>query len=282
MRLLPSGLLQHRIEFQFTHPGRGATRLCPCYLVRKESFNSRTPGGVRPLPLCPHLSYSCFNSRTPGGVRQDTPKSVLVSSSVSIHAPREGCDFALSIYYVMPYFVSIHAPREGCDVALTAPTDRQVKFQFTHPGRGATPFGLIFNRSKYVSIHAPREGCDSVLDTSRRFPGGFNSRTPGGVRQRCNPSALWLLEFQFTHPGRGATPDKPYLIASRGVSIHAPREGCDRLAPPTTLVISKVSIHAPREGCDILLLVKQILRSMFQFTHPGRGATGRRFALACY
>ena len=33
----------------------------------------------------------------------------------------------------------------------------------------------------------------------------FNSRTPGGVRL-LRPSELELIvEFQFTHPGRGAT-----------------------------------------------------------------------------
>ena len=35
------------------------------------------------------------------------------------------------------------------------------------------------------------------------------------------------------------------------ISIHAPREGCDRwrAGKPT---LTQISIHAPREGCDML------------------------------
>ena len=34
------------------------------------------------------------------------------------------------------------------------------KFQFTHPGRGATGNSVAIARLFTVSIHAPREGCD--------------------------------------------------------------------------------------------------------------------------
>ena len=34
-----------------------------------------------------------------------------------------------------------------------------------------------------------------------------------------------------------------------------------------------VSIHAPREGCDSTATKVQYDADMFQFTHPGRGAT---------
>ena len=78
--------------------------------------------------------------------------------------------------------VSIHAPREGCDEsALHQAQDKA--FQFTHPGRGATcvnktpllsacgfnsrtPGGVRRGHPSSngvydaVSIHAPREGCD--------------------------------------------------------------------------------------------------------------------------
>ena len=56
-----------------------------------------------------------------------------------------------------------------------------------------------------VSIHAPREGCDSLAIKAIAMP----------------------AEFQFTHPGRGATQRLASLINANGVSIHAPREGCD-------------------------------------------------------
>ena len=59
-------------------------------------------------------------------------------------------------------------------------------------------------------------------------------------------------KFQFTHPGRGATPIREYTYDAG----------------------DKVSIHAPREGCDRNRISNGISCTTFQFTHPGRGATG--------
>ena len=79
--------------------------------------------------------------------------------------------------------------------------------------------------------------------------------------------------FQSTHPARGATDERPVYITRTGISIHAPREGCDpapavtdtcsadfnprtpRGVRPTPTVFfyqtDDISIHAPREGCDV-------------------------------
>ena len=102
-----------------------------------------------------------------------------------------------------------------------------------------------------VSIHAPREGCDCVCLSGGFLSIGFNSRTPGGVRQ--------IL----------------VAILCRGikVSIHAPREGCDVHQVRLIHYHVAVSIHAPREGCDSVRLPRFSVSSTFQFTHPGRGAT---------
>ena len=78
--------------------------------------------------------------------------------------------------------------------------------------------------------------------------------------------------FQSTHPARGATERGRALSVAVGISIHAPREGCDprmvRSASQLSLFQSthpargatfilpvfagwhNISIHAPREGCD--------------------------------
>ena len=80
-------------KFQFTHPGRGATRAVWLRRSIVASFNSRTPGGVRPV----HVLY------------------LDEFRDVSIHAPREGCDY-LSEECGVWEGVSIHAPREGCDL----------------------------------------------------------------------------------------------------------------------------------------------------------------------
>ena len=79
------------------------------------------------------------------------------------------------------------------------------------------------------------------------------------------------------------------------VSIHAPWEGCDRIILPLavrTIVVSihapwegcdkelkeridsyAVSIHAPWEGCDVHCTASPQGWGVFQFTHPGKGAT---------
>ena len=101
--------------------------------------------------------------------------------------------------------------------------------------------------------------------------------------------------FQFTLPGRGATIRLVAVLPRLCVSIHAPREGCDKKpvgTPPNkavsihapregcdvakmtlTEIAREVSIHAPREGCDAGVLVLLMHSTLFQFTHPGRGAT---------
>ena len=82
----------------------------------------------------------------------------------------------------------------------------------------------------------------------------FNSRTPGGVLLLYTPFSTVPEKFQFTHPGRGATFKDIEGGKLRGVSIHAPREGCD---------------------CSSLEEVR--VKGLFQFTHPGRGATSKRY-----
>ena len=69
--------------------------------------------------------------------------------------------------------VSIHAPREGCDKVGIQPLTLSSKFQFTHPVRGATTQSLQTIVNVKVSIHAPREGCDLAL-------------TPGGPQLRVS------------------------------------------------------------------------------------------------
>ena len=174
---------------------------------------------------------------------------------------------------------------------------REVTFQFTHPGKGATTPRRCERPQRRVSIHAPWEGCDL----------------------RGSSSASLSVTFQFTHPGKGATCSRPLGTHARGgfnsrtlgrvrqsyrrqppdghaVSIHAPWEGCDQVAPNPLSSYQAVSIHAPWEGCDLgvacadggiecfnsrtlgrvrLFVTGQINGwSKFQFTHPGKGATG--------
>ena len=88
-----------------------------------------------------------------------------------------------------------------------------------------------------VSIHAPWEGCDPSLETltakllcfnsrtlGRVRPQGhprlhavhrFNSRTLGRVRLLGSTQYDLLQEFQFTHPGKGATTRSDLLSLQR-------------------------------------------------------------------
>ena len=150
---------------------------------------------------------------------------------------------------------------------------REVTFQFTHPGKGATTPRRCERPQRRVSIHAPWEGCDL----------------------RGSSSASLSVTFQFTHPGKGATCSRPLGTHARGgfnsrtlgrvrqsyrrqppdghaVSIHAPWEGCDQVAPNPCLPIRQFQFTHPGKGAT--RLPGDVNQSdAFQFTHPGKGAT---------
>ena len=167
-------------------------------------FNSRTPCGVRPdLRL---FRTNCIPFQFTHPVRGATQRQKItqLNTTVSIHAPRAGCDFSVSLI-IHREAVSIHAPRAGCDIDMSASRSIHVRFQFTHPVRGATGRSVGLRGGRGVSIHAPRAGCDSSRYPSSVGSSGFNSRTPCGVRLSGTTYAALGDKFQFTHPVRGAT-----------------------------------------------------------------------------
>ena len=78
--------------FQFTHPGRGATDLQTVNAYLAKSFNSRTPGGVRLGDAMRLILRLQFQFTHPGRGATCSALSNCYTKSVSIHAPREGCD----------------------------------------------------------------------------------------------------------------------------------------------------------------------------------------------
>ena len=191
--------------------------------------------------------------------------------------------------------VSIHAPREGCDRPRPKTCTDIVGFQFTHPGRGATSRDPKFVIDDEFQFTHPGRGATSsavgtlILISPFQFthPGrgatlgavcyitaisSFNSRTPGGVRRTTRTFGEQEVRFQFTPPGRGAT---EFLLAktrTSGVSIHAPREGCDSnrdRGKQRGLSFNSRTPGGVRPDFD----QKWRASSLFQFTHPGRGAT---------
>ena len=148
-----------------------------------------------------------------------------------------------------------------------------VLFQFTHPGRGATPIGLSLSYDQWVSIHAPREGCDCSICGGQPCGRCFNSRTPGGVRPKFLRHAMAERRFQFTHPGRGAT-RRFTATPTKRRSFNSRTPGGVRQAVRPTPVLRPRPFQFTHPGRGATSHSPPTESSIqFQFTHPGRGAT---------
>ena len=124
-------------QFQFTHPGKGATSpTSPSYPSRTFQFTHPGKGATVQTEEIT-TGEDSFNSRTLGRVRQEYPQLQLFAIGVSIHAPWEGCDYSYVTYYV--YTTSFNSRTLG---RVRRRPPRQLlpapAFQFTHPGKGAT------------------------------------------------------------------------------------------------------------------------------------------------
>ena len=80
------------MKFQFTHPVRGATM---------SGYTAGSP------PVMFQFTHPVRGATEVKAMMDDKGK-------VSIHAPREGCDWKYAEQFKAE-IVSIHAPREGCD-----------------------------------------------------------------------------------------------------------------------------------------------------------------------
>ena len=147
-------------------------------------------------------------------------------------------------------------------------------FQSTHPLRGATDAFDRLNAECCISIHAPLAGCDGMsLSLSRRTFSYFNPRTPCGVRPPTTFCSRVPTNFnprtpcgvRLEHPSKSVLPTR--------ISIHAPLAGCDRNVRAHKVQDLVISIHAPLAGCDAMYLLSPAGFSIFQSTHPLRGAT---------
>ena len=283
-------------EFQFTHPGRGATVGCGHRRRGRGRFNSRTPGGVRHRTRVTEQWIRSFNSRTPGGVRRWRGFfQGRFSMFQFTHPGRGATPTSTSIAALSPRFNSrtpggvrleMHCEANGAtEFQFTHPgrgatpqrlhrKDRTNQFQFTHPGRGATDFKGLSGTLTLVSIHAPREGCDIAIPL--RIPSAplFQFTHPGrGATAKDFRLLTFILPFQFTHPGRGATLWKSNRRYEY-LSFNSRTPGGVRL-PTICRLLHSISFNSrtpggvrPARGVLFLLL------HLFQFTHPGRGATG--------
>ena len=87
-----------------------------------------------------------------------TYRDYMIGSNISIHAPREGGDAAVSWCHFAAV-ISIHAPREGGDFVWVM-IQRAVSDFNPRPPRGGRHGGGSATTACGISIHAPREGGD--------------------------------------------------------------------------------------------------------------------------
>ncbi len=144
-----------------------------------------------------------FNPRTPCGVRRADNSSLPLSSIISIHAPRAGCDRSTGKLNLRTA-ISIHAPRAGCDVVPKPLLLLVSNFNPRTPcGVRQERFGDWCAENKFQSTHPVRGA------TLRRWCMGdglrFQSTHPvrGATCRTCFPQRP--ESFQSTHPVRGAT-----------------------------------------------------------------------------
>ena len=274
---------------------RGATASDNVRPVQPYNFNPRTPCGVRRGAIMAYYNPYIFQSTHPvrgattylqnqsynhilqfqstHPVRGATIALIydFSSATISIHAPRAGCDADCRLLD-SSYRISIHAPRAGCDALVGAHLFQQ-----------------------FISIHAPRAGCDVTVQLAHLDFYNFNPRTPCGVRHRVIHHATPNAEFQSTHPVRGATaipsstkptllnfnPRTPCGVRPSATCSHAyfflfqsthPVRGATAYCLTTSALSLFQSTHPVRGATKLHKHIRKIIR--FQSTHPVRGATG--------
>ena len=193
-------------------------------------FNSRTLGRVRLNSEHRTNATSSFNSRTLGRVRRGRPGGVLLAQKVSIHAPWAGCDTFFPVSSLMLCCFNSRTlgrvrlfhqrtPKTAalCFNSRTLGRVRlgqirvlisSMKFQFTHPGKGATAGKGLGSTELGVSIHAPWEGCDAPRYAEYKTANEVSIHAPW---EGCD------LQGALRY------------CAKKWVSIHAPWEGCDHI-----------------------------------------------------
>ena len=140
-------------------PHTGCDLLCRNSLRPRPCFNPRTPHGVRLVPQGTNGLLPLFQSTHP--TRGATAVSETALAVALSFNPRTPHGVRLTVQELNNFIkVSIHAPHTGCDCACLRSCSISLRFQSTHPTRGATWFLYLLPCVVVVSIHAPHTGCD--------------------------------------------------------------------------------------------------------------------------
>ena len=192
---------------------------------------------------------------------------------ISIHAPLAGCDkppnqAQVKIFYFNPRTPCGVRPSRSCSRPSTTAT-----FQSTHPLRGATA-GTGFEPIAQGHFN-PRTPCGVRLNISMIIASAvmyFNPRTPCGVRQKIQNHKD---SAKYFNPRTPCGVRQGGALFYRAALYFNPRTPCgvrrcihfDKFQPQT------ISIHAPLAGCDPRRKLLCNNKTVFQSTHPLRGAT---------
>ena len=172
---------QPTVKFQSTHSLRSAT-VQGCYMPYRFRVSIHALLAECDIRTMHGQTLATgFNPRTPCGVRRYFVKAINSSAGFqSTHSLRSATGF-LGI--------------RGC----------RGLFQSTHSLRSATIRVKYEDCPHIVSIHALLAECDLTPAECETYEGGFNPRTPCGVRPDALVMAWHARRFQSTHSLRSAT-----------------------------------------------------------------------------
>ena len=145
-------------------------------------------------------------------------------------------------------------------------------FQLTHPTRGATAALILTPNGEIISTHTPHTGCDSP-ETQRNILCKISTHTPHTGCDCCACEArAYRVEFQLTHPTRGATMKMLKSIEYIAFQLTHPTRGATKclkthfklilnfnshtphgvrpIPPMPPVTPPKISTHTPHTGCD--------------------------------
>ena len=170
---------------------------------------------------------------------------------ISIHAPREGGDFAFAYVVNTDNSISIHAPREGGDDTVVQ-REEEMKISIHAPREGGdTVNGILKLIRMIISIHAPREGGRHRQFMAKAPDARISIHAPreGGDGSIASYPAGTDI-FQSTPPARGATAGRRHYGRSGQDFNPRPPRGGRRYRLFDGSGYQYISIPAPREGGD--------------------------------
>ena len=190
---------------------------------------------------------------------------------ISIHAPHAGCD-GLGWEVIRILKISIHAPHAGCDKLCGIIGVIFLNFNPRTPCGVRHARGVPLRGFLQISIHAPHAGCDrrksmnlNDILISIHAPHAGCDIMKTGLTSRT-------IEFQSTHPMRGATCGQVYR--PRGEENFNPRTPCGVRRWVYQFRSNSLRFQSthPMRGATCYANMRRNM-GLFQSTHPMRGAT---------